>query len=112
MKKVVRLTERDLTRIVNRVVNESDDMVGPSMSDIMDKIMATFEFSEKGNDELIMLADYLMTDSGAENIANSIYGRLKKGYGAHDEDDKGFGIYTGNRDRLRGLEDKLGSTRR
>ena len=107
MKKVIRLTERDITRIVKRVVNESDDMNEPSMSDILEKIMSTFEFSEKGNDELIMLADYLMTDDGARNIAQTIHKRLKRGYGAHDEDEKGFGVYTKNRDRLRGLEDKF-----
>ena len=106
MKKVVRLTERDLTRIVNRVVNESDDMVGPSMSDIMDKIMATFEFSEKGNDEMITLAKFIVEKPN--EVASSIMARLKRGYGAHEEDDT-FGTYTTKRDELRDLEGRIGS---
>jgi hypothetical protein len=36
-----------------------------------------------------------------------ILSKLKKGFGANQDDDKGFGVYTTKRDELRGLEDKL-----
>jgi hypothetical protein len=105
MKKVVRLTESDLARIVKRTINESKDK--KSISEIIDHILSKFEFSEKGNDEMITLANHLLTPSGAESVARSIYSNLKKGHGAHDDDEKGFGIYTSNRNGLKSLEDKL-----
>ena len=51
MRRTNRLTERDLTRIVRRVINEDKEErrggVGNSLNDFID----SFEFSEKGNDE-------------------------------------------------------------
>jgi len=105
MKKVVRLTESDLARIVKRTINESKDK--KSIGEIIDRILSKFEFSELGNDEMITLANYLLSPSGAENMARSIYSNLKKGHGADDEDEKGFGIYTSNRNELKSLESKL-----
>jgi predicted double-glycine peptidase len=106
MKKVVRLTESDLARIVKRTINESKGK--KSISEIIDHVLSKFEFSEKGNDEMITLANYLLTPSGAENIARSIYSNLKKGHGANDDDNnKAIGIYTSNRNELKSLEDKL-----
>ena len=107
MKKIIRLTESDLTRIVRRVVKENRDEKR-HIGSIVDDIISSFEFSEKGNDELITLANYLLTPEGAVNVANSIFSKLKKGYGAHDEDDEGFGVYTSDRDSLRDLEGTLG----
>jgi signal transduction histidine kinase len=100
-----RLTERDLSRIVKRVVNENKDE-RRQIGRIVDDIISSFEFSEKGNDELITLANYLLTPEGADNVANQILGKLKKGFG-----DEGFGIYTSDRESLRSLEDRFKSRR-
>ena len=105
MKKVVRLTESDLARIVKRTINESKEK--KSISEIIDHVLSKFEFSEKGNDEMITLANYLLTPSGAENVARSIYSNLKKGHGANDDDSNAIGIYTSNKNELKSLEDKL-----
>jgi hypothetical protein len=103
-KKIIRLTESDLTRIVKRVVKENRDEK-KSISQILDDILSKFEFSEKGNDEMIQLANYILTNP--ENVAQKIYSKLKRGYGAHDEDDDGFGVYTSDRESLRGLDDRF-----
>ena len=103
-----RLTERDLSRIVKRVINE-DESEAREIGRIIDDIISSFEFSEKGNDELISLANYILEDP--EKVANSIMMKLKKGYGAHEEDDT-FGVYTSKRDELRGIEDRLSSRRK
>lgn len=105
-----RLTERDLSRIVKRVVNENKDE-RRQIGRIVDDIISSFEFSEKGNDELITLANYLLTSDGADNVANQILGKLKKGFGAHDDDEQGFGVYTSDRESLRNLEDRFKSRR-
>ena len=103
-----RLTERDLSRIVNRVVKENKNEAR-EIGRILDDIMSSFEFSEKGNDEMLTLANYILENP--EGVANMIMGKLKKGYGAHDEDQSGFGVYTSKRDELKGLEGRLGSRR-
>jgi hypothetical protein len=103
-----RLTERDLSRIVNRVVKENKNEAR-EIGRILDDIMSSFEFSEKGNDEMLTLANYILENP--EGVANMIMGKLKKGYGAHDEDESGFGVYTSKRDELKGLEGRLGSRR-
>jgi len=103
-----RLTERDLSRIVNRVVKENKNEAR-EIGRILDDIMSSFEFSEKGNDEMLTLANYILENP--EGVANMIMGKLKKGYGAHDEDESGFGVYTSKRDKLKGLEGRLGPRR-
>ena len=105
MKKVVKLTESDLSRIVKRVVKENKNEER-TIGAILDDIMSRFEFSQKGNDEMLTLAKFIL--ERPEDVANSIMMRLKRGYGAHDEDDT-FGIYTTKRDELRDLESRLGS---
>jgi len=107
MKKVIRLTESDLSRIVKRVVKENKNEER-TIGAILDDIMSNFEFSEKGNDEMLTLAKFIL--ERPEDVANSIMMRLKKGYGAHDEDDT-FGVYTSKKDELRDLEGRLGSRR-
>ncbi len=102
-----RLTERDLSRIVRRVIKENKNEER-TIGAIIDDIMSTFEFSEKGNDEMLTLAKFIL--ERPEDVANSIMMRLKRGYGAHDEDDT-FGVYTSKRDELRDLEGRLGSRR-
>lgn len=99
-----RLTERDLSRIVRRVIKE-DKNDRREINNILDDIFATFEFSEKGNDEMITLAKFIVEKPN--DVASSIMARLKRGYGAHEEDDT-FGTYTTRRDELRNLEDRLG----
>ena len=88
--------------------NENFDgtLVKKSIDEIIDDILSKFEFSEKGNDEMITLANYLLSPSGPERISQQIYSNLKKGHGA---DENGFGIYTSNRDELKSLESKLKS---
>ena len=54
-----RLTERDLSRIVNRVVKENKNEAR-EIGRILDDIMSSFEFSEKGNDEMLTLANYIL----------------------------------------------------
>ena len=100
-----RLTERDLSRIVRRVIKE-DKNDRREINSILDDIFATFESSEKGNDEMITLAKHIV--ERPNDVANSIMARLKRGYGAHEEDDT-FGTYTTKRDELRDLESRLGS---
>ena len=72
---------------------------------ILDDILSSFEFSERGNDELIDLANFIMEKP--QVVGNLILSKLKKGFGANQDDEKGFGVYTTKRDDLRGLEDKL-----
>jgi hypothetical protein len=103
-----RLTERDLSRIVNRVVKENKNEVR-EIGRILDDIMSSFEFSEKGNDEMITLANYILENP--EGVANMIMGKLKRGYGAHDEDESGFGTYTSRIDDFKRLESRLNSRR-
>jgi signal transduction histidine kinase len=100
-----RLTERDLSRIVRRVIKENKDD-RREIGRILDDIMSSFEFSEKGNDEMLTFANYILENP--EQVANMIMGKLKMGYGAHDEDEEGFGVYTSKRDELRRLQDRLG----
>jgi hypothetical protein len=49
-----------------------------------------------------------MDEGNAKQLAQTIHRKLKRGYGAHQDDEKGFGIYSKNRDRLKGFEKKLG----
>jgi len=104
MKKVVRLTESDLTRIVKRIVKENKNETR-EINRILDDIISSFEFSEKGNDEMITLAQFIL--DRPEDVANMIMSKLKKGFGAHDDGDS-FGVYTSRRDDLSNLEGRLG----
>lgn len=108
MKKVLRLTEADLTKLIKRIVNENKNETR-EINRILDDIISSFEFSEKGNDEMITLAQYIL--DRPEDVANMIMSKLKKGFGAHDDGDS-FGVYTSRRDNLSNLENKLGSKRR
>ena len=47
------------------------------VGDIVDKILRTFEFSQKGNDEMIEFGEYLLSPEGPKNIAMTIKSRLK-----------------------------------
>jgi signal transduction histidine kinase len=108
MKKVIRLTESDLTNLIKRIVNENKNETR-EINRILDDIISSFEFSEKGNDEMITLAQYIL--DRPEDVANMIMSKLKKGFGANDDGDS-FGVYTSRRDNLSNLENKLGSKRR
>jgi signal transduction histidine kinase len=108
MKKVIRLTESDLTNLIKRIVNENKNETR-EINRILDDIISSFEFSEKGNDEMITLAQYIL--DRPEDVANMIMSKLKQGFGAHDDGDS-FGVYTSRRDNLSNLENKLGSKRR
>ena len=108
MKKVLRLTESDITKLIKRIVNENKNETR-EINRILDDIISSFEFSEKGNDEMITLAQYIL--DRPEDVANMIMSKLKKGFGAHDDGDS-FGVYTSRRDNLSNLENKLGSKRR
>ena len=101
-----RLTERDLSRITRRVILENE-REKRNIGRIIDDIIDSFESSDIGNDEMIELADFIMDSENAKNLAQAIHKRLKRGYGAHEDDDKSFGIYSRNRDRLKDFERKL-----
>jgi len=108
MKKAIRLTESDLTNLIKRIVNENKNETR-EINRILDDIISSFEFSEKGNDEMITLAQYIL--DRPEDVANMIMSKLKKGFGAHDDGDS-FGVYTSRRDNLSNLENKLGLKKR
>jgi len=108
MKKVIKLTESDLTNLIKRIVNENKNETR-EINRILDDIISSFEFSEKGNDEMITLAQYIL--DRPEDVANMIMSKLKQGFGAHDDGDS-FGVYTSRRDNLSNLENKLGPKRR
>ena len=107
MRRTNRLTERDLSRIVKRVVKE-DKSDAREIGRILDDIISSFEFSEKGNDELLTFANFILEKP--EEVAHSIMMKLKKGYGAHEEGDT-FGVYTKKRDELSRIKDRLGPER-
>lgn len=109
MKKVVKLTESDLTNIVKKVIKENDGE-RRGIGSIIDDVISTFEFSEKGNDELILLANYIL--DSPEEVAGRILSKLKRGFGAHDEDESGFGEFTTMRADLKSLKNKLGDRKR
>jgi hypothetical protein len=76
---------------------ELNENVGSSIEKMIDG--AKFEFSEKGNDEIIELANYILTPEGAKNIAMSLKSRLK-GEG-------GENYFTSKPEALQSLLDKL-----
>ena len=51
--------------------------VNENVGSTINKILQTFEFSEKGNDEMIEFGNYLLSPEGPKNIARSIKGKLK-----------------------------------
>ena len=51
--------------------------VNENVGSTINKILQTFEFSEKGNDEMIEFANYLLSPEGPKNIAMSIKSKLK-----------------------------------
>lgn len=84
--------ETDAAQVYEEEVNEN---VGSTI----DKILSSFEFSQKGNDEMIELANYILTPEGAKNVAMSLKNRLK-GEG-------GENYFTSNPEALQSLLDKL-----
>jgi len=52
--------------------------VNENIGSTIDKMLQTFEFSEKGNDEMIEFANYLLSPEGPKNIAQSIKFKLKQ----------------------------------
>lgn len=133
-----RLTERDLSRIVRRVINEDKEERRGGVGNSLNEFIDSFEFSQRGNDELIEFAHKLLDGNlsdeefknfksyfdgyeleffklisdpnrGVNSIAEQIFKRLKRGYGAHDDEDDTFGTYTSKRDKLRDLEGRIGS---
>jgi hypothetical protein len=73
--------------------------VNENVGSTIEKILQSFEFSEKGNDEMIEFANYLLSPEGPKNIAMSIKSRLK-GEG-------GENYFTSTPDELNALLSKL-----
>jgi len=73
--------------------------VNENVGTTIEKILQSFEFSEKGNDEMIEFANYLLSPEGPKNIAMSIKSRLK-GEG-------GENYFTSTPDELNALLSKL-----
>jgi hypothetical protein len=65
--------EKDLEEIALEKTSLDENTVGTTV----DKILQTFEFSQKGNDEMIEFGEYLLSPEGPKNIAMSIKSRLK-----------------------------------
>ena len=57
--------------------NDDDVKLNENIGSTIDKMLQTFEFSEKGNDEMIEFGNYLLSPEGPKNIARSIKGKLK-----------------------------------
>ena len=63
---------------VEEEVGEGKEVeVNENVGSTINKILQTFEFSEKGNDEMIEFANYLLSPEGPKNIAMSIKSKLK-----------------------------------
>ena len=63
---------------VEEEVGEGKEVeVNENVGSTINKILQTFEFSEKGNDEMIEFGNYLLSPEGPKNIARSIKGKLK-----------------------------------
>lgn len=103
MKKVTRLTESDLTRIVKRVVKENKNQPRP-FRDIIEDFITSFEFSQKGNDEMLEVIEFLISENGGEKLANLMFDRLKRGYG---EPGEGLVTYVSDQDKLSRVKDML-----
>jgi hypothetical protein len=54
-----------------------EEEVNENVGSTIDKMLQTFEFSEKGNDEMIEFGNYLLSPKGPKNIAVSIKNKLK-----------------------------------
>jgi hypothetical protein len=62
--------ETDANQVYEEDLNEN-------VGNILDKFFSTFEFSQKGNDEMIEFANYLLSPEGPKNIALAIKNKLK-----------------------------------
>ena len=101
------LSERYETKFENREQDLEEDKdpdvyegeVNENVGSTIDKILRSFEFSQKGNDEMIELANYILTPEGAKNMAMSLKNQLK-GEG-------GENYFTNNPEALQSLLDKL-----
>ncbi len=101
------LSERYETKFENREQDLEEDKdpdvyegeINENVGSTIDKILSSFEFSQKGNDEMIELANYILTPEGAKNIAMSLKNRLK-GEG-------GENYFTSKPEALQSLLDKL-----
>jgi len=54
-----------------------EEEVNENVGSTLDKMLQTFEFSEKGNDEMIEFGNYILSPEGPKNIAMSIKTKLK-----------------------------------
>ena len=54
-----------------------EEGLNENVGSTLDKMLQTFEFSEKGNDEMIEFGNYLLSPEGPKNIARSIKSKLK-----------------------------------
>ena len=102
MKKVTRLTEGDLTRIVKRVVKENKSNVRP-LHQIIDDFLYGFEFSQKGNDEMLIFIDYLLNRDGCEHLAKWMFGKLKRGHATGG----GLETFATDQDKLEQIANQL-----
>lgn len=87
--------EKDLEEIALEKTPLDENTVGTTV----DKILQTFEFSQKGNDEMIEFGEYLLSPEGPKNIAMTIKSRLK-GEG-------GEKYFTSNPEKLQAFLSKL-----
>lgn len=100
MKKIIRLTESDLARIVKRVIQESDEIPlfirrrENKISEILDEVVSTaendpmnfsdeFEYADNILNWTIQIMRGVYGDDMIERDENDILGHLKEMYGDH-----------------------------
>ena len=100
MKKIIRLTESDLARIVKRVIKESDEIPlfirrrENKISEILDEVVSTaendpmnfsdeFEYADNILNWTIQIMREVFGDDMIEREENDILGHLKEMYGDH-----------------------------
>jgi hypothetical protein len=132
MRRTNRLTERDLSRIVRRVINEDKEERRGSVGNSLNEFIDSFEFSQRGNDELIEFAHKLLDGNlsdeefenfksyfdgyeleffklisdpnrGVNSIAEQIFKRLKQGTGS----DRETITFATNQEDLERLRDRI-----
>jgi hypothetical protein len=78
MKKIIRLTESDLTRIVKRVIKESDIWSDEDVADFMNEVIRTelgrddLDFNSMGQDKQIRFVGNYINSTADEDVAYNL----------------------------------------
>ena len=101
MKKVIRLTESDLVKIVNRIINENEDDFTSHLRNMVDSSMKSPRFINMAKESI---KPYL--ESGCVSYRQTEKYFIINVEGPYCFEDNGFDKFQGRRikDRLRGLQ--------